>query len=66
MTPDEFITARKALGHTQHAMAEALNMGKHGWQTVSKWERGKQPIPGPIEKLVGLLLTLNPSTEPMT
>lgn len=56
MTSEQFRMARKTLGHTQHTMAEALNMGIWGWQTVGKWETGKQSIPGPIEKLVSILL----------
>ena len=44
MTPDQFRTARKALGLSQHGMAEALGMGKWGFQSVSKWERGLKPI----------------------
>ena len=48
MTADEFRTSRKAMGHTQHTLAEALRMGRHGWQTISAWENGKQPVPGPV------------------
>jgi DNA-binding XRE family transcriptional regulator len=56
MTPDDFREARKTLGHTQHGMAEALRMGRHGWQTVSGWENGKTPIPGPVAVAVECLL----------
>lgn len=49
MTPDEFRAARKAMGHTGHSLAAALKMGKHGWQTISAWENGKQSIPGPVQ-----------------
>lgn len=56
MTPEQFRNARKALGLTQHAMAEALLMGKHGWQTISGWETGKTPIPGPVQLAVHCLL----------
>lgn len=56
MTPAGFRNARQALGHTQHAMAEALRMGKHGWQTISAWENGKTPIPGPVSLAVEHLL----------
>lgn len=31
-------------------------MGNHGWQTISKWETGKNPIPGPIQIAVNCLL----------
>ena len=48
MTPDAFRTTRRAMGHTQHSLAIALRMGKHGWQTISSWETGKTPVPGPV------------------
>lgn len=56
MTPDQLRTARKRLGLTQHALAGALRMGKHGWQTISAWENGKTPIPGPVQIAVLCLL----------
>ena len=56
MTPTNLRDARKALGYTQHGMAEALRMGKHGWQTVSSWENGKTPIPGPVSVAIECLL----------
>lgn len=49
MTSDDFRSARKNMGHTQHTLAAALLMGKHGWQTISAWENGKHPIPGPVK-----------------
>ena len=51
MTPAEFRTARKALGLTQKGLAEALRMGRHGWQTISKWEGDDfaGTIPGPVQ-----------------
>lgn len=45
MTPEEFRIARKDLGLTQHGVAEALGMGRWGFQSVGKWERGEKPIP---------------------
>jgi len=45
VTPAELRTARKALGLTQHGLAEAFGMGKWGFQSVAKWEKGQQPIP---------------------
>ena len=56
MTPAELRTARKALGLTQKGLAEALQMGIHGWQSISKWEREGSAIPGPIEIAVECLL----------
>lgn len=61
MTPDEFRAARKALGLTQHTMAEALRMGKWGYQTIGKWERGEAEIPGPITLLIEAMMLLNGS-----
>jgi DNA-binding transcriptional regulator YiaG len=58
MTPAEFRTARKALGLTQKGLAEALRMGKHGWQTISKWESDDFDgvIPGPVQVALECLL----------
>lgn len=49
MNPADFRNLRKGLGYTQHELAEALLMGKWGWQTISKWENGDTPIPGPVQ-----------------
>lgn len=56
MNPADLRTARKALGLTQKGLAEALQMGKHGWQSISKWERDGSTIPGPVAVAVELLL----------
>lgn len=56
MTPADLRDARKRLGLTQKGLAEALRMGKHGWQSVSKWERDGSTIPGPVQVAVELLL----------
>ena len=56
MTPADFRNARKTLGLTQHELAEALRMGKHGWQTISRWENGGSPIPGPVQIALDCLL----------
>jgi hypothetical protein len=37
-------------------LAEALGMGKHGWQSVSRWESDGGTIPGPVGVAVQLLL----------
>lgn len=42
MTPRQFVRLRERLGWSQADLAEAL--GVHP-MTVSKWERGAQPIP---------------------
>lgn len=57
MTPADLRTARRALGMTQHALAEALRMGKHGWQSVSRWEQDSSTIPGPVQVAVECLLS---------
>lgn len=58
MTPAEFRAARKALGYSQKRMSEALRMGKHGWQTISKWEGDDfaGDIPGPVQVALECLL----------
>lgn len=58
MTPADFRAARKALGYSQKEMAEALQMGKWGWQTISKWEGDgfEGEIPGPVQVAVNCLL----------
>lgn len=61
MTPADFRAARKALGLTQHELAEALRMGKWGFQTVGKWERGEVPVPGPVSVALELMQANLPS-----
>lgn len=56
MTPDELRAARKRLGLTQHGLAGALRMGKWGFQSVAKWEKGEIPVPGPAAVAVELML----------
>jgi DNA-binding transcriptional regulator YiaG len=56
LTPDEFREARGRLGLTQKGIARELKMGKHAWQSVSDWERGVRPIPGPVSVAVALML----------
>jgi transcriptional regulator with XRE-family HTH domain len=59
LTPAELRAARKALGLTQKGLAEKLSMGKHGWQSISKWEsdRNTQGVPGPVKTAVELMLS---------
>ena len=52
MTPSQFRAARKSLGLTQKGFAKALGMGRHGWQTISKWEQDGGIIPGPAAMAV--------------
>jgi DNA-binding transcriptional regulator YiaG len=56
MTPADLRAARKRLGLTQHGLAEALRMGKHGWQSVSRWEQDGNTIPGPVQVAVEAML----------
>jgi DNA-binding transcriptional regulator YiaG len=58
MTPAEFRAARARLGLTQKGLAKALRMGKHGWQTISKWESDdfQGQIPGPVTLALECLL----------
>ena len=58
MTPSTFREARKAGGYTQKGLAAALRMGKHGWQTISKWESDSfdGDIPGPVQVAMEHLL----------
>jgi hypothetical protein len=41
---------------TQHGLAEALRMGKSGWQSVSRWEQDGNTIPGPVQVAVEALI----------
>jgi DNA-binding transcriptional regulator YiaG len=56
MTPSELREARKRLGLTQHGLAEALRMGKNGWQSVSRWEQDGNTVPGPVQVAVEAML----------
>ncbi len=58
MTPAELRTARKRLGLTQKGLAERLQMGAHGWQSISKWESdaNERGVPGPVAVAVELML----------
>jgi len=62
MTPADLRTARRALGLSQHGLAEALRMGKHGHQTVSKWEAddNARGVPGPVQVAVECLMREKP------
>ncbi len=58
MTPADLRTARKRLGLSQHALAEALRMGTHGHQTISAWEAdaNTRGVPGPVQVAIEALL----------
>lgn len=40
----------------RQGLAEALRMGKWGFQLVAKWEKGEAPIPGLVQVAVECLL----------
>jgi transcriptional regulator with XRE-family HTH domain len=66
-TGAEFRAARQALGLTQKQMAEALRMGKYGWQSISSWESAGNDIavPGPAQVAVEFLIAaLPPAARP--
>ena len=56
MIPADLRAARKRLGLTQHGLAEALRMGKWGHQSVAKWEKGTNDVPGPVQVALGYML----------
>lgn len=56
MTPADLREARQRLGLTQHGLAEVLRMGKSGWQSVHRWEKDGNTIPGPVQVAVECLL----------
>lgn len=56
MAPADLRAARKTLGLSQHGLAEALRMGKSGWQSVGRWEKDGNTIPGPVQIAVECLL----------
>lgn len=67
MNPADLRTARKTLGLTQKGLAEALRMGKHGWQTISKWERDDfdGAIPGPVTLALECLINHSDRARPL-
>lgn len=56
MTPADLRSARHSLGLTQHGLAEVLRMGKWGFQSVAKWEKGEVHIPGPVAVAMELMV----------
>ena len=53
MSPTEFREARKALGKTQAAMADALEVTL---RAVQWWEAGDREVPGPARVALRLML----------
>jgi DNA-binding transcriptional regulator YiaG len=54
MTPVEFKYARKALGLSQNAMAEALGLKTS--RAIRQFESGDREVSGPVAKLVSILM----------
>ena len=54
MTPTQFKDARKALGLSQNAMAEALGLKTS--RAIRQFESGEREVSGPVAKLVAMLL----------
>ena len=54
MTPTQFKDARKALGLSQNAMAEALGLKTS--RAIRQFESGEREVSGPVAKLMALLL----------
>jgi len=41
MTPEQFKSARRALGYSQNSLAAEWGMGKNGGRTIRRWESGR-------------------------
>ena len=53
MTGRRFRTIRRALGLSQSQLAKVLKVWPN---TIALWDRGENPIPGPVEVAMDLLL----------
>lgn len=56
MTGPELTSARKTLGLSVTALAEALRLGSNGSTAIREMERGKRYISGPVQVAVELML----------
>lgn len=57
MTPTDLKEARKRLGFkSQSAFARMLGLQGNGDRTIRRWEKGEVPIPGPVQRLVQMML----------
>ena len=52
MTPEAFRAIRTRLGMSQPELARYIRCNP---QTVWRWEHGKNPIPGPVAVLMGMI-----------
>lgn len=44
MTPEQFKSARRALGYSQRALAAEWGMGNNAARTVRRWEALERPL----------------------
>ena len=44
MTPEQFKSARRALGYSQQSLARQFGMGNNGGRTVRRWEASERPL----------------------
>lgn len=56
MTPADLIAARRTLGMTQIALAQALRLRGRGLRSVQRWEAPGGEVPGPVQVAVELML----------
>lgn len=61
MTPVQFKDARKALGLSQNAMADALGLKTS--RAIRQFESGDREVSGPVAKLVDMLLAQKQDKE---
>jgi len=54
MTPAQFKDARRALGLSQNAMADALGLKTS--RAIRQFESGEREVSGPVAKLVAIYL----------
>lgn len=64
LTPADLKSARRQLGLSQAEFARALRMrGNHAPDTVRKWERGALDVPGYVEVVLDLALSVPGARE---
>lgn len=56
MTPADLIAARRTLGLTQTALAQALRLRGRGLRSVQRWEAPGGEVPGPVQVAVELMV----------
>lgn len=56
MTPADLTAARRALGLTQTALAQALRLRGRGLRSVQRWEAPGGEVPGPVQVAVEMLM----------